>query len=160
MAAFTRAGSSFILAEGEAPGPGEEVVTEDDGGSDGPVVTQNSFQIDNPIKWDNFEDVINAIIDFIFWVAILVAPIMFLIAGFNFVTSGGKPDQVKSARNMMIYTAVGLIIIMLSKGIVTLIKNVFGVEEEPAAPSSFKTLIMCVSYLNFKRNIFKGRFLK
>lgn len=85
-------------------------------------------EIENPLKYDTFEDLINAFINFIFWVGIAIAPIMILIAGFNFLTAGGDPKKVDTAKKIILYTVIGLAIVLLAKGLIGIIKQILGVE--------------------------------
>ena len=48
----------------------------------------------------------------------ITAVIVIVIGGFQFVTSGGNPDKVATARRMIIYAAVGLIVAALAQLIV------------------------------------------
>ncbi|OGZ21657.1 MAG: hypothetical protein A2922_00325 [Candidatus Nealsonbacteria bacterium RIFCSPLOWO2_01_FULL_43_36] len=81
-------------------------------------------QICNPLKYGNFEDLISGIIkDFLIPVGISVAGIMFLVAGVMFVTSAGDPGKTKTARDIMIYTAVGLAVILLASGLIKVLQS-------------------------------------
>jgi len=84
-------------------------------------------QICNPLKYGNFEDLVKAIInDFLIPVGITVAGIMFVIAGALFVTSAGDPEKVRTARRVMIYTAVGLAVILLASGLIAVLQSILG----------------------------------
>ena len=47
-------------------------------------------------------------------IAGIIAVIMIIYYGFQFVTSGGDPQKAKGARSGIIYSAVGLIVIALA----------------------------------------------
>ncbi len=47
-----------------------------------------------------------------------VAVIMIIYGGFKFITSGGDADKNKSARNTIIYAAIGLAIVVMAQTIV------------------------------------------
>lgn len=80
----------------------------------------------NPLAAHTLEELIEAIIDFIFWVAVALAPLMVLIGAFYFITSGGDPAKIQTAKNIILYTVIGLAIVMLAKGIIGAIKMVLG----------------------------------
>ena len=80
----------------------------------------------NPLTTSKFTDVVDRILNIIFFIALAVAPVMFIVAGFKFLTGGGDPKVLTSARQMLIWTAVGFGIILLSKGIVIILRNVIG----------------------------------
>ena len=80
----------------------------------------------NPLQSTNFTGVVDKILNILFFVAIAVAPVMIIVAGFKFLTGGGNPETLQGARQMLIWTAVGFGIILLSKGIVMILRSVIG----------------------------------
>ena len=48
----------------------------------------------------------------------VVAVIMIIIGGFRYITSGGDPQRVTSAKNTLLYAIIGLIIVALAQIIV------------------------------------------
>ncbi len=81
-------------------------------------------QICNPLAYGTLEGLITAIIGFLIKIGVPIAAIMFVIAGIVFVTSAGDPGRVKTARNIMIYTAVGLAVILLASGLIKVLQSV------------------------------------
>jgi len=67
------------------------------------------------------------IINFIFTIAVILAPILLVIAGVIFMTAAGDPGKVKTARSMMLWTIVGFGVILISKGLVSVLKNILGI---------------------------------
>lgn len=53
----------------------------------------------------------------------LIAVVMMVTAGLRFVTSGGDATKVTSARNTLLYGAVGIIVVALSEVIVQFALN-------------------------------------
>ena len=51
---------------------------------------------------------------------------MFVIAGALFVTSAGDPEKARTARRVMIYTAVGLAVILLASGLIAVLQSILG----------------------------------
>jgi len=84
--------------------------------------------IPNPLRWCTLDDFIFAIITFIFWIATAIAPLLIIIAGFYFITSAGNPSQVQTAKRIILYTLVGYAIILLSNGLVSVIKEILRVR--------------------------------
>jgi len=80
----------------------------------------------NPLTTMKFTDVVNRILNIIFFISIAVAPVMIIVAGFKFLTGGGDPKVLASARQMLIWTGIGFGIILLSKGIVVILRGVIG----------------------------------
>jgi heme/copper-type cytochrome/quinol oxidase subunit 2 len=58
------------------------------------------------------------IINIISVVVGIVAVIMIIYAGFRYVTSGGKDDSVKGAKNTILYAVIGLVVVALAQIIV------------------------------------------
>ena len=85
-------------------------------------------EIDNPLATEDFEVIIDNIINFIFNIAVVLAPLMIIIAGFLFVTAGGNLEQIKRAKNIIIWTSVGFFVILLARGIMGVIMNLLGVS--------------------------------
>jgi FtsH-binding integral membrane protein len=48
---------------------------------------------------------------------------MIIYAGFKYVTSGGSSDNANSARNILMYAVIGLIIAVIAQLIVHLVIN-------------------------------------
>lgn len=79
----------------------------------------------NPLKYDTFQELVEAIIKFIFNLSLWIAPIMFIVAGFYYITASGDPEKVKTAKNILIYTAIGLIIVISARALVELFQSLF-----------------------------------
>lgn len=69
-----------------------------------------------------FQLIITAALTFVGGVAV----IMILYAGIRFITSRGDPKQVQGARQVMTWAIVGLVIVLVSFGIIRLIGIITG----------------------------------
>lgn len=56
---------------------------------------------------------------------VLVLFIMFLIGGFNYLTSFGNPEKIKKAQGTLKYAVIGLILFVVSFLIINLIDIIF-----------------------------------
>ncbi|MFH1780625.1 MAG: pilin [Candidatus Nealsonbacteria bacterium] len=83
-------------------------------------------QICNPLAYDNFEDLIDAIVSFLFNLSLVVAPIMLVIAGILYVTSAVNPKQIETAKNIILYTIIGFSVILLASGLVKVLQSLLG----------------------------------
>jgi hypothetical protein len=83
-------------------------------------------QFCNPLRYGSFEELVNAIIRFLNYIGIPLAAIMFVIAGVLFVTSAGDPTRVQTAKNFMLYTIIGLSILLVSSGIIKVLQSLLG----------------------------------
>ncbi len=66
---------------------------------------------------------IYVITDWIFFILLIVAGIMILIAAFIFVTSSGSPDRATAARNMILYAVIGIIVALLAKAVPAFVQS-------------------------------------
>jgi len=90
-----------------------------------PLRTQ-AVTITNPAEWTTFQELIDAILNFIFYVGVVIFPIMAVIAGFLFLSSGGDPSKIKKAKDILLYSIIGLLIILLAKGIISMLESLLG----------------------------------
>ncbi len=84
--------------------------------------------IPNPLGHDTFGDLIHAIVSFVRNVALMIAPIIFIIAGLMYYFAGGSPEKAKDATNLIKWALVGLAIILVANGITAVIKDIMGVD--------------------------------
>lgn len=76
-----------------------------------------------------FETILqNSLMVFILFV-LIVATIMILFSGIQWIVSGGDKNKIEAARNRLIFSIVGLVIALLAFFIVQLIGGIFGVEN-------------------------------
>ena len=97
------------------------------GGGATTAPTSMMFQFRNPIRATSFTDLTNTLINFLFTLAVILAPILLVIAGVIFMTAAGEPGRVKTARSMLLWTIVGFGIILIAKGLVEVLKGILGI---------------------------------
>lgn len=93
-----------------------------------PACPSGSVCLNNPLTATSTEGVVNSIINVIFVLALAITPLMIIISGFYWVTSAGDPKKIEQAKNIIIYTAIGLSVILLSKALVAAIKMVLSAQ--------------------------------
>jgi hypothetical protein len=64
------------------------------------------------------QKVIKVAINILSIVAGIAAVIMIIVGGLKYITSGGDPSQVGSAKNTVIYAVVGIVVVAVAQGIV------------------------------------------
>lgn len=62
--------------------------------------------------------VITAVLNILSAVIGVAAVVMIILAGFKYITSGGDPSGVKSAKDSLIYAIVGLLVVAMAQTIV------------------------------------------
>lgn len=95
------------------------------------IQAQESIEIGNPLpEFNSFWELLGAVIDFIFYVSIPIAALLIVVSGYFFLASGGDPEKVRQAKHIIIYTLIGLIIIFLSKAMIAMLAERFGIDIE------------------------------
>jgi len=93
----------------------------------GPLPTNGelpSFRIINPIGIEGgIGDILARVISFVRNIAFIIAPIMYLWAGFQYLTSGGDDKKIGSAKSTLIWATVGILIILTAEGIIYIVRN-------------------------------------
>jgi len=69
----------------------------------------------------SLEQLVKGVTDFIFNLGIIIAPLMIVIGGFVFLTSGGEPNRTTLGKNIMKWSIIGLAIILFAWGIQSVI---------------------------------------
>jgi type IV secretory pathway VirB2 component (pilin) len=85
--------------------------------------------IPNPIGYNSVGELIHGVVNFIRNVALMIAPIIFIIAGLMYYFAGGNPEKAKDATNLIKYAIIGLVIILIANGITAVIKDIMGVSN-------------------------------
>ena len=78
------------------------------------VICQNQ----NPVK---MEDLVKKGLNILTWMAGILAVIMIIYAGFLFVQSAGDTNKVTTAKNIILYSVVGLIVVVVANAIVSFV---------------------------------------
>jgi len=93
-----------------------------------PLPVGGIIEIKNPITATSFEAIVGNGIDFVFKITIVLAPLMVVIGGFLLLTAGGNISQVGRAKSLLLWTAIGFLVVLLSKGILAIINQILGVR--------------------------------
>ena len=76
-------------------------------------------------KYGTVVDLLNGVVNFLYNMSFLIAPLMIIIAGFFFVTSGGIDERITKGKNILFYTGIGFLVIVLARGTINLIAREF-----------------------------------
>jgi hypothetical protein len=88
--------------------------------------SDDTFCICSPTTNTNLQDLLDDIINYIFWIASAITPILIIIGGFYFITSGGEIERVNKAKRIITYTIVGFAIVLFARGLVAIFKDLLG----------------------------------
>ncbi len=77
----------------------------------------------NPLTSDSVTALADKIVDFIIFLAAPIAVLMTVYAGYLFITAADKQEQVKKARQTLLWVVVGVIVLILSKSAVVFVNS-------------------------------------
>ena len=89
------------------------------------------FQLKNPLKGGakSLTELIGIVANFIFNLGIPVAVIVIIYGGFLMLTSGGKPEAYKKGLDALKYAVLGVAILLIGQGFVSLIQSILGIKK-------------------------------
>lgn len=96
----------------------------------GTTTTQYIFNLLNPIGVENFQDLINIIGKWIFNLAIPIAVIIIIYAGMLMLTAGGVPARFQKGAKALWYAVLGLAVVLIGKGFVTLVQSILNLRNK------------------------------
>jgi hypothetical protein len=89
------------------------------------ILAQPGVALTPPIQATSIPEVLGRLANFIFTLALYILPVIIVIAGIFFVTAAGNPEQIEKGKKLIIYGLMGFIIILVAKGLINLIEEVF-----------------------------------
>ncbi|MGC9598844.1 MAG: hypothetical protein ABSE18_00450 [Minisyncoccia bacterium] len=66
------------------------------------------------------------IINWLFYLLIILAIIFVFVAAFKYLTAGGDPEKVKSAGSTLLYAVIAVVIALIAKGIPLIVSSFLG----------------------------------
>ncbi|MCX6759214.1 MAG: hypothetical protein NT012_01470 [Candidatus Nealsonbacteria bacterium] len=73
------------------------------------------------------EDILTKIVNWLITILLVVAALFIVLAAFTFVTAGGDPEKINTARNQVLYALIGVGVALLAWGLVALVQKIIGV---------------------------------
>jgi len=97
----------------------------------GETTSGTTIKIENPLgAGATIETLLNKIIDFLaFTLGPIIAVVFIIYAAFQIITSGGDKRKFESGITTLRYTLIGYVILIISKGLVLVIKELLGVAS-------------------------------
>ncbi len=86
------------------------------------------FAAEEPAKISDIVGILEKIIKLLAPAAGIAFLIMFIVGGFQFVTSGGDPKAAGQARNTLTFAIIGIILVVASWLILQLIAQITGAD--------------------------------
>lgn len=76
------------------------------------VVADAGPYLENPIKYKDARELFLGIIRFFLAGVAVVSTVMFIWGGYLFLTSGGNAEQVKKGKDVLLWSSIGIIVII------------------------------------------------
>lgn len=97
--------------------------------------------IQKPIGFaDNIGDYLSTLLTIIMMVSLLLVFFYFILAGFQWITSGGDKGKTEEARNKIVNAFVGILIVSSSFALATFVAYILGFESINDALSSMRQI--------------------
>lgn len=77
----------------------------------------------NPLGSDDITVLIDRVINFFLYLAGPIAVLMTVYAGYLFITGGNKPEEIKKAKQTLLWVVIGVIVLILSKSAVVFVNS-------------------------------------
>lgn len=74
----------------------------------------------NPIKSESFAALIDAVINWILNIALVLAPLVIVYGGFMYMTAAGDTNKVSQAKSVILYAVIGFIVALLAKSLINM----------------------------------------
>ncbi len=94
-----------------------------------PMVAVGQPDVTTPEGWrghiespEDIENLLESLIEWIWGIMIIVVVGFLLYAGFLFVTAGGSEEQVGKAKDFVKYALIGIVVMLLAWGAVSLVE--------------------------------------
>jgi len=84
-----------------------------------------TFTIEDPLHNKDLLEVINTFIDTIFYLSLAAVPVAAVVTGLIIITAAGDAAKIASAKRIITWAVIGLMIVLLSKGIMSLVNGLF-----------------------------------
>jgi magnesium-transporting ATPase (P-type) len=87
-----------------------------------------SVTIQNPLNATSFEALVDNLLSFLTVLALVLVPIIIIIGAYTIMSAGGDPAKVAKGKDIIIYSLIALVIILLAKSLVAIIKQILRVK--------------------------------
>lgn len=74
---------------------------------------------------DDIGDIITAVINTLLFIIGAISVIMLIVGGFRYTTSGGDQNNVKAAKDTILYAIIGLVVAFLAFAVVNWVVGIF-----------------------------------
>jgi len=72
---------------------------------------------------DQVVGLLSSILGYVWTIMGIIVVLLLLFAGFKFMTAAGNDEEIKKAKEIIKYSVIGIVIMVLSGGVMALIEN-------------------------------------
>jgi len=89
----------------------------------------NDLTIEGPLKFNTLGEIVSRVVNF-FLIPIsgVILLLVFIWAGYDFMTSEGNPEKIKSAQAKMTTGIIGIVLLVLAFLIVKVVELILGIR--------------------------------
>ncbi|MBN2854518.1 hypothetical protein JXK06_03250 [Patescibacteria group bacterium] len=88
-----------------------------------PTTASNDLSLSNPLGASSVNELIGRVINSVMGIVGSLALLMFVYGGLTWMTSSGSQDKVKKGKDILLWSAIGLIVIFGAYGLTKFIIN-------------------------------------
>jgi hypothetical protein len=88
-------------------------------------VHAGSVTIENPIQAEDFTTLVTNFLQWLLGIAGGVALLMLIYGGIMYITSAGDQQKAETGKKIVMYTLLGLLVVLLSFSIVKVMEDIF-----------------------------------
>lgn len=77
-----------------------------------------------PAETYTVPEVISNITNWIVGISLGLATLMYVVAGFLWMSDAGNAEKVKTAKSIIISTTIGLVVILMANAIISIVRNI------------------------------------
>ena len=88
--------------------------------------TKTDITLDNPLgSGTTFRSLAGDIFSSLSKILMVVVPIIIVVGAFQMMFASGDPEKFKKGQKTVVYSVIGLVILLLAQGIVAIVERVF-----------------------------------
>lgn len=87
------------------------------------VICAITIEFPRLTSFETIGDLINGVLTYLFYLAVIIAPIVILFGAFTIITSAGDAKKYDQGKKIILYALIGFAIIFLAKGIIAFIES-------------------------------------
>jgi len=91
----------------------------------------NGIGFKNPLEKDDIEEVIAGIVDWVYKMALIVAPLMITVGAFYLITAAGDPERVNTGKKIITWTIIGIAVVLLATSVKLVMESLLGGSTTP-----------------------------